>query len=254
MEWKSILFKKENQIGFITINRPEAYNALTPELFGELGEAIEQVRKDPDIRVVILTGAGEKAFVSGADIREIPASRAEEAWATSQDHQGVLNHLERLGKPSIAAINGYCLGGGLELAMACSLRIASENARLGFPELGLGMVPGFGGTQRLTRLVGRGKALEMLLTAKPIDAAEAYRIGLVNHVVPHADLIPKAIEMAESIVKSGPTAIRLTMELVLRGADIPLDHAMAYESAMTSVSLMTEEAIQRLRAFVEKKK
>lgn len=254
MEWKSILFRKDNQIGFLTLNRPEAYNALTPALVGELGEAIEQIRKDPDVRVVILTGAGEKAFVSGADIREIPASRAAEAWEGSQDYQRIFSQLERLGKPSIAAINGYCLGGGLELAMACTIRIASEKARLGFPELGLAMVPGFGGTQRLTRLVGRGKALEMLLTAKPIDAQEAYRIGLVNHVVPHADLIPKAIEMAESIVKNGSTAIRLTMELVLRGADIPLDHGMAFESAMTSVSLMTEEAIERLKAFVEKKK
>ena len=153
---------------------------------------MEEVKKDPEIGVVILTGAGEKAFVSGADISEIPASNAILAWATSRDHQSILNQLERLGKPSIAAINGYCLGGGLELAMACTLRIASENAKLGLPELGLGFVPGFGGTQRLTRLVGRGKAFEMILTAKPIDAAEAFRIGLVNQVVPLAELIPKS--------------------------------------------------------------
>jgi enoyl-CoA hydratase len=254
MNWKSIILKKENRIGFIILNRPEVYNALNASLLGELGEAVEEVRKDPDIGVIILTGAGEKAFVSGADISEIPASNAILAWATSRDHQSILSELERLGKPSIAAINGYCLGGGLELAMACSLRIASENARLGLPELGLGLVPGYGGTQRLTRLVGRGKAFEMILTAKPIDAAEAFRIGLVNQVVPLAELIPKAKEMAESILKNGPTAIRLAMDLLLRGQEMSLDNSMAFESAMTSVSLMSPEAAQRLKAFLEKKK
>ncbi len=254
MGWKNIVFKKENKIGFITLNRPEVYNALNASLLAELGDVVEKSKKDPDIEVVILTGAGEKAFVSGADISEIPASNAILAWETSRDHQSILNQLERLGKPSIAAINGYCLGGGLELAMACTLRIASENAKLGLPELGLGFVPGFGGTQRLTRLVGRGKAFEMILTAKPIDAAEAFRIGLVNHVVPFAELISKAKEMAESILKNGPTAIRLAMDLLLRGQEMPLDHSMAFESAMTSVSLMSPEAAQRLKAFIEKKK
>ena len=253
MSWKNIILKKENKIGFITLNRPEVYNALNAVLLGELGEVVEEIKKDPDIGVVILTGAGEKAFVSGADISEIPASNAILAWATSRDHQSILNQLERLGKPSIAAINGYCLGGGLELAMACTLRIASENAKLGLPELGLGLVPGYGGTQRLTRLVGRGKAFEMILTAKPIDAAEAFRIGLVNQVVPLAELIPKTKEMAESILKNGPTAIRLAMDLLLRGPEMSLDNSMAFESAMTSVSLMSPEAAQRLKAFLEKK-
>jgi enoyl-CoA hydratase len=254
MSWKNIIFKKENKIGFITLNRPEVYNALNALLLDELREAVEEVKKDSDIGVVILTGAGEKSFVSGADISEIPASNAILAWATSRDHQSILNQLERLGKPSIAAINGYCLGGGLELAMACTLRIASENGKFGLPELGLGLVPGYGGTQRLTRLVGRGKAFEMILTAKPIDAAEAFRIGLVNQVVPHAELIPKANEMAESILKSGPTAIRLAMDLLLRGQEMSLDNSLAFESAMTSVSLMSPEAAQRLKAFLEKKK
>ena len=254
MGWKNIIFKKGNRIGFITLNRPEVYNALNAALLGELGEVVEEVNRDPDIGVVILTGAGDKAFVSGADIGEIPASNAILAWTTSRDHQSILNQLERLGKPSIAAINGYCLGGGLELAMACTLRIASENAKLGLPELGLGLVPGYGGTQRLTRLVGRGKAFEMILTAKPVDAAEAFRIGLVNQVVSLAELISKAKELAESILKNGPTAIRLAMDLLLRGPEMSLDHAMAFESAMTSVSLMSPEAAQRLKAFTEKKK
>jgi len=254
MSWKNIIFKRENKIAFITLNRPEVYNALNAALLGELAEALEEVRKDPYIGAIILTGAGEKAFVSGADIGGIPASNAILAWATSRDHQSILNQLERLGKPSIAAINGYCLGGGLELAMACTLRIASENAKLGLPELGLGFVPGFGGTQRLTRLVGRGKAFEMILTAKPIDAAEAFRIGLVNQVVPLAELISKAKEMAESILKNGPTAIRLAMDLLLRGQEMSLDHSMAFESAMSSVSLVSPEAAQRLKAFLAKKK
>jgi enoyl-CoA hydratase len=254
MGWKNIILKKENKIGFITLNRPEVYNALNAALLSELGEVVEEIKKDPDIGVAILTGAGEKAFVSGADISEIPASNAILAWATSRDHQSILNQLERMGKPSIAAINGYCLGGGLELAMACTLRIASENARLGLPELGLGLIPGYGGTQRLTRLVGRGKAFEMILTAKPIDAVEAFRIGLVNQVVPLAELIPKAKEMAESILKSGPTAIRLAMDLLLRGQEMSLDNSTAFESAMTAVSLMSPEATERLKAFLEKKK
>jgi enoyl-CoA hydratase len=192
--------------------------------------------------------------VSGADISEIPASNAVLAWATSRDHQSILNQLERLGKPSIAAINGFCLGGGLELAMACTLRIASENAKLGLPELGLGLVPGYGGTQRLARLVGKGKTFEMILTARPVDAAEAFRIGLVNQVVPLSELIPKTKEMAESILKNGSTAIRLAMDLLLRGQEMSLDHSMAFESAITAVSLMSPEAVQRLKAFLEKKK
>jgi enoyl-CoA hydratase len=254
MSWKNILFKKENRIGFVTLNRPEVYNALNAALLGELGEVLDQIKNNSEIGMVILTGAGEKAFVSGADISEIPASNALLAWDTSRDHQAILNRLERLGKPSIAAINGYCLGGGLELAMACTLRMASENARLGLPELGLGLVPGFGGTQRLTRLVGKAKAIEMILTAKPIDAKEAFRIGLVNQVVPFPELIPKAIEMAELILKNGATAIRLAMDLVLRGQDMSLDDSMAFESAISSISLMSPEAAQRLKAFLEKKK
>ncbi len=254
MDWKNLIFSKENRIGMITLNRPEVYNALNAALLSELGEAVEKVRKDPEIGVVILTGAGEKAFVSGADIAEIPASDALLAWETSREHQSILNQLERLGKPSIAAINGYCLGGGLELAMACTLRIASENAKLGLPELGLGIVPGYGGTQRLIRLVGKGKAFEMILTAKAIDAQEALRVGLINQVVSSAELIPKTRQMAESILKNGPTAVRLAMDLILRGMDLSLDHAMAFESAMTSVSLMCPEAAQRLKAFLEKKK
>jgi enoyl-CoA hydratase len=196
MDWKNIILKKEAQIGFVTVNRPEVYNALNHALLTELGEAISQIRKDSDVGAVILTGAGDKAFVSGADINELSAMNSSlSGFDTSREHQSVLHQLERLGKPSIAAINGFCLGGGLELAMACTLRIASDKAKLGLPELGLGIIPGYGGTQRLARFVGRGKAVEMILTAKPIDAQEAFRIGLVNQVVSAEELIPNAKEM-----------------------------------------------------------
>jgi len=255
MDLKNILFKKEARIGFVTLNRPDVYNALNHALLTELGEVIDQIRKDSDLGAVILTGAGDKAFVSGADINELSAMNSSlSGFDTSREHQSVLIQLERLGKPSIAAINGFCLGGGLELAMACTLRIASEKARFGLPELGLGIIPGYGGTQRLARLVGRGKAAEMILTAKPIDAQEAFRVGLVNQVVPSAELIPKAKEMADAILKNGSTAIRLTMDLILRGMDMSLDNSLAFESAFSALMIGSPEALQRLKAFLEKKK
>jgi enoyl-CoA hydratase len=255
MEWKNIVFKKEKQIGFVTLNRPEVYNALNHQLIIELGEIIEQIKKDSELGAVILIGAGEKAFVSGADINELSAMNSSLlGFDTSREHQFVFNQLERLGKPSIAAINGYCFGGGLELAMACTLRVASEKARLGLPELSLGIIPGYGGTQRLTRLVGRGKALEMILTAKPIDAQEAFRIGLVNHVVPHSELIPKAKALAESILENGAIAIRLALDLLIRGMDMSLDNSLAFESALAGLTIGSPEALQRLKAFLEKKR
>ena len=255
MEWKNIIFEKEKQIGFVTLNRPKVYNALNHELLMELEEVIETIRRDSDVGLVILTGAGDKSFVSGADINELSAMHSSLAgFDTSREHQHVLNQLERLGKPSIAAINGYCFGGGLEVAMACTLRIASEKARLGLPELGLGIIPGYGGTQRLMRLIGRGKAAEMILTAKPIDAQEAFRVGLVNQVVPSAELIPKAKELAKSILENGSTAIRLAMDLLSRGMDMSLDNSLAFESAFSALTIGSQEAAQRLNAFLEKKK
>jgi enoyl-CoA hydratase len=254
MDLKNILFKKENQMAFITLNRPDVYNALNHPLFMEMGEVIEEVKMDREIGALIITGAGEKAFASGADINEVITLDIVSGWENSRDHQIVLNRLEQLGKPSIAAVNGYCLGGGLELAMACSIRVASERARFGLPEVSLGLTPAFGGTQRLTRLVGRGKAIEMILTGKPIDAQEAFRIGLVNQVVVAESLIPKAREMAESILKNSPTAVRVAMELILRGMDMSLDNSIAFESAMGQISLGSPEAVQRLKVFLEKKK
>jgi enoyl-CoA hydratase len=254
MAWMNLTFTKEERIGWVTLNRPEVYNALSAGLLNELGELLEQVRKDPEIGVLIVTGAGQKAFASGADIKEIPAANALLAWDTSRDFQGILNQLERLGKPSIAAVNGHCLGGGLELAMACTLRIASEKARFGLPELGLGFVPGWGGTQRLTRLVGVGKASELILTARIFDAQEAQKIGLVNQVASPDELMMKSKEMAGLILKSGPVAARLAMEVIRRGMNVSLDDAMAFESAISAISLVSPEASQRLKAFLEKKK
>jgi enoyl-CoA hydratase len=250
-----VLSKKEKGIGLITINRPEVYNALNHELLIELSNVLREIKSDSEIEVIIITGAGEKAFVSGADINELSAMNSSiSGFNTSREHQFVFNQIEHLGKPSIAAINGYCLGGGLELALACTLRIASERAVLGFPELSLGIVPAYGGTQRLPRLVGKGKTAEMILTAKPIDAQEAFRIGLVNQVVSAQELIPKTKEMAEAILKNGSTAIRLAMDLILRGTDMSLDNSLVFESVLASLSIKSSEANQKLKAFLEKKK
>jgi len=254
MDFKHILFKKENRIGFVTLNRPEVYNALNRALLTELGEVIERIRTDSEIDVMILTGAGEKAFGSGFDINELSTFDTISRWENSTSHQSVLNQLEQMGKPSIAAINGYCLGGGLELAMACTLRIASVKAKLGLPAVGLGIVPAMGGTQRLIRLIGKGKAAEMILTAKPIDGLEASKIGLVNQVVPVEDLIRSAREMAESIIKNDPFAVRLALDLIHHGTDMSLENSLALESVSSSICMGNPGTARRLKAFLERKK
>jgi enoyl-CoA hydratase len=254
MELKNIIFEKQGAIGLITINRPGVHNALNHEVYLELAGVTEHAKKDPEIRVVIVTGAGGKAFVAGADINILTTLDTLSSWENSRLYQSVLDGLERMGKPSIAAINGFCLGGGLELAMSCTMRISSENGKFGLPELALGFLPGIGGTQRLMRLVGRGKGAELLLTARTIDANEALRIGLVNDVVPAADLMPRAREMAEMILKNGATAIGLAMHLILRGPEMSLDNALAFESALSAVSFGSPDAAQRTKAFLERKK
>jgi enoyl-CoA hydratase len=254
MNLQNIIFEREGAIAFITLNRPEVYNALNHEVYVELGQVMEEIRQDPGVRVIILTGAGEKAFVSGTDVNAITTLTTLSGWESSRFYQSVLDRLEGLGKPSIAAINGYCLGGGLELAMACTLRISSNKGRFGLPELGLGFVPGIGGTQRLMRLVGKGKGAELLLTAKTIDAQEAFRIGLVNEVVSAAELIPKAKEMAGLIINNGPTATTLAMHLILRGPEMTLDNALVFESALSAISFGSPDAAQRTKAFLERKK
>ena len=253
MALENLIFKKEDRIAFITLNRPEVYNALHFPLYVELAKVLEEIKMDDEIGAVILTGAGEKAFVAGADIQELSTLDATVGWEKARFYQGVVHRLEWLGKPSIAAINGYCLGGGLELAMACTLRVAVEKARLGLPELGFGVVPGVGGTQRLCRLVGRGKAAEMLLRAKPIDAMEAYRIGLVNEVVPAESLMAKAREMAGDILKNPPHAVKAAIDLLLRGPESSLDNSLVFEAALSALSFDNPETKRRLKAFLEKK-
>jgi enoyl-CoA hydratase len=244
----------ERGIALLTVNRPEKLNALSAAVIGELREAFEQVRDDTAVRAAILTGAGEKAFVAGADINELAALSAVELRGYSLRGQAALRLLETCGKPTVAAVNGYALGGGLELAMACTVRFASENARLGQPEVKLGIVPGYGGTQRLPRLVGRGRALEMLLSGEPVSADEAYRIGLVNAVVPQAELLAHSRAWLAKVLANGPVAVALTMEAVDAGLDGGLDAGLRLEAAAFGVSAATEDRREGTRAFLEKRR
>ncbi len=244
----------EDGIALLTINRLDKLNALNAAVMTELSEAFEHVAADPALKGLILTGAGEKAFVAGADIRELAEADGVESRRTALRGQAILRRLETLGKPSIAAINGFALGGGLELAMACTLRIASPNAKLGQPEIKLGILPGYGGTQRLPRLIGRGLALEMLLTGDLIDAEEAWRIGLVNHVVPLAGLITYCRALLCKIVANAPLAAALITEAVDVGLDVGLEEGLKFEAAAFGSIAGTEDRKEGAAAFLEKRK
>src|SRR5437899_10776273 len=211
MNFQNIKFDKHDFIATITINRPEKLNALNMAVMGELREAFTAIKDDAEVRVALLTGAGEKAFVAGANIAELNKNNPVEAKAYTHKGQAILDLIENLGKPVIACINGYALGGGCELALACSFRIASENAKLGQPEVKLGIIPGYGGSQRLPRLVGKGRALQILLTGDMIPALEAFRIGLVNQIVPQAELMTAVESIASKIMANGPVAVRLCL-------------------------------------------
>jgi enoyl-CoA hydratase len=247
-----LLYKKDKGVGLITLNRPKVRNALNREVFRRLEETLLDVGKDEEVEVLIVTGA-QGAFAAGADVNELSELEPISGWKDSRSRTSVFDRLERLGKPSVAAINGFALGGGLELAMACTVRVASERAKLGLPELGLGILPGWGGMQRLTRLVGHGKAAEMVLTAAVIDAHEAYRIGLVNQVVSHAEVVSAAEKMAESIMRHGRTAVGLTMEFLLRAEEAPVEAGLALESALAALCLASKEAKELVKRFLEKK-
>src|SRR5947209_19540060 len=208
---ETVLYEKKGAIAYVTINRPKVLNALSHQTWVDLRTAFEEARDDADVRGVILTGAGDKAFIAGADISELSHVTAVEAEQSSSFGQAVLNNIENLGKPVIAAINGFALGGGCETAMACTIRIAAENAKFGQPEVKLGLLPGGGGTQRLPRLVGKGRALQLILTGEMISAQEAYRIGLVNEVVPAADLITRAEAMLNKIASNAPIAVKFAL-------------------------------------------
>jgi len=249
----NIKLEKKGSIAYITIDRPKVLNALNMQTMGELRDAFTQIKDDAEVRVALLTGAGDKAFVAGADINELQRNNAVEAKAYTHRGQAVLELIENLGKPVIACINGFALGGGCELALACTMRLASENARLGQPEVKLGIIGGYGGTQRLPRLVGKGLALQVLLTGEMISAQEAHRIGLVNEVVPPAQLIARAEEIARKIIANGPLAIQYTLEAVNKGMEMPLAEGLFLEATLFAVACSTEDMKEGTKAFLEKR-
>ncbi len=237
----------------VTINRPDKLNALNDAVIADLGALAAWAASDASVRALILTGAGEKAFVAGADISQIAKTDAASGAALSAAGHAAFRALERLPKPVIAAINGFALGGGCELAMACHIRYASPNAKFGQPEVKLGLIPGYGGTVRLPRLVGRGRALELLMSAAMIDAVEAHRIGLVNKVVPAEGLLDEAIALAKTILTMGPAAVAMIVATVDRAFDLPLDAALAFEAEQFGVACGSEEKREGTTAFLEKR-
>ena len=253
MNFENILFEKKDAIVYVTINRPKVLNALNTATMGELRTVFTQVKDDREVRVVILTGAGEKSFVAGADISELQKNNPVEAKEYTHRGQAVLDVIENLGKPVIACINGFALGGGCEIAMACTMRLASENAKLGQPEVKLGIIPGYGGTQRLPRLLGKGLAMQLLLTGEMITAQEAYRIGLVNEVVPSAQLIARGEAIARSIIKNAPIAVQYCLEAVNHGMEMTLKEGLFLEATLFSVSCATEDKKEGTTAFLEKR-
>jgi len=250
----TLLFELNNGIARVTVNRPDKLNALNATVIAELGDAVTRIETDAAVRGVILTGSGQKAFVAGADIAELTAQTPIEGQARAILGQQVFRRLERCGKPVVAAINGFALGGGCELAMACHIRIAAEHAKFGQPEVKLGIGPGYGGTARLPRLVGKGRALELLLTGGMIDAAEAYRIGLVNRVVSADKLLAEAETLLRTILENGPLAIRACLEAVDAGLETSLDQALLLEANHFGLLSATEDMREGTKAFLEKRK
>jgi enoyl-CoA hydratase/carnithine racemase len=249
----NILLEKKNAIAYVTVNRPKALNALSLATMEELGSAFQEIKDDPSIRVAILTGAGEKAFVAGADIGELAKQDPVSGKKFAHRGQAVLDLIENLGKPVIACINGFALGGGCELALACTMRLASDNAKLGQPEVKLGILPGYGGTQRLPRLVGKGLAMQMILAGDMITAQEAYRIGLVNEVTAPAELIPRAEAIAAKIIANAPLAVQYAMEAVNKGMDMTLAEGQFLEASLFGVCCATEDKKEGTGAFLEKR-
>ena len=252
MSYELLTFDVADRIATITVNRPDKLNALNDALMDELRRAIAEARRRPDVGAVLLTGAG-RAFVAGADIAELADQTAVGGKARAERGQRVFRRFETSPKPTLAAVNGFALGGGCELAMACHMRIASDVAKFGQPEVRLGIVPGYGGSQRLPRLVGKGRALELLLTGEMIDAHEAYRIGLVNRVVPAADLLTTARTLLSTILAQGPLAVAQCIEAVDRGLDMALDDAIALEASYFGLLSATQDKAEGMRAFMEKR-
>jgi enoyl-CoA hydratase/carnithine racemase len=253
MNFENILLEKKNSIAYVTVNRPKVLNALNMVTMEELRTAFSDIKNDPSIRLALLTGAGEKAFIAGADIGELAKHDAVSGKEYTHRGQSVLDLIENLGKPVIACINGFALGGGCELALACSMRLASENASLGQPEVKLGIIPGYGGSQRLPRLVGKGLAMQIVLAGEMITAQEAHRIGLVNEVTASADLIPRAEAIAAKIIANAPLAVQYAMEAVNKGMEMTLAQGLDLEATLFGVCCATEDKKEGTSAFLEKR-
>jgi enoyl-CoA hydratase len=250
---KNVLYEKKGAIAYVTLNRPKVLNALNQQTWEDLRAAFEDARDDAEVRGVILTGAGDKAFIAGADISELANVTAVEAQKSSSYGQGVLDLIEDLGKPVVAAVNGFALGGGCETAMACTIRVASENAKFGQPEVKLGIIPGGGGTQRLPRLVGKGRALQLILSGEMIGAQEAYRIGLANEVVPAADLITRAEAILKQIFANAPIAVKFALDAVNRGLETSQAEGLSLEAALFGLCAGTEDKKEGTQAFLQKR-
>lgn len=253
MNFENILLEKKNSIAYITVNRPKVLNALNMATMEELRAAFTDAKNDTSVRVVIMTGSGEKAFIAGADIGELSQNNAVSAKEYTHRGQSVLDLIENLGKPVIACINGFALGGGCEIAMACTMRLASDNAKFGQPEVKLGIIPGYGGTQRLPRLVGKGIAMQLVLAGEMISAQEALRIGLVNEITAPADLIPRAEAIAQKIVANAPLAVQYAMEAVNKGMEMTLAEGLYLEAVLFGVACATEDKNEGTKAFLEKR-
>jgi enoyl-CoA hydratase len=254
MTFEHLLFDRVRAVAVVTINRPKVLNALNTQTVDELRRVMLECRRDEGVRVIVLTGSGEKSFVAGADINELAVQTPTSGREHALEGQHVFDVIENLGKPVIAAVNGFALGGGCELAMACTLRIAADTAKFGQPEITLGLMPGYAGTQRLTRLVGRGKAMELCLLGAPISAEEAMRLGLVNRVVPAADLMAEAQTLAEQLARNAPVAMRYIISAINKGAEMPFAEACQYEATLFGLVASTDDMREGTTAFLEKRK
>jgi enoyl-CoA hydratase len=253
MAYENLLYEVRDKIGFIIFNRPKVLNALNRKTMEELDDILAHARDDENVRVLILTGSGEKAFVAGADINELAQQTPVMGKEMSLFGQAVLHRFETMGKPSIAAINGFALGGGCELALSCSIRLASKTARLGQPEVKLGIIPGYGGSQRLARLCGKGAAHELCLSGDMISAEEAMRIGLVNHIYEPAELLPAAETLAKKIIANAPLAVKFTMEAIEHGVEMSQEEGLFLEATLFGLCCATDDMREGTRAFIEKR-
>jgi enoyl-CoA hydratase/carnithine racemase len=253
LKLENLLYEKKGPIAYVTLNRPKVLNALNKATIAELKAAFEDARDDSTIRGVIFTGSGDKAFAAGADIGEMASYTAVEAEQTTRRGQGVTELIENLGKPVVAAVNGFALGGGCELAMSCTIRLAAETAKFGQPEVKIGIMPGYGGTQRLPRLVGKGRALQLILSGEIINAQEAYRIGLVNEIVPNAGLIARAEAILQQINSNGPIGVKYSIEAVNKGLETSLSEGLLLEASLFAICTGTEDKKEGTSAFLEKR-